>query len=91
MTAKRYKKLMRAYYTILYLDSQDSECPISKRTFNALIRSINTNVSRTKINGVPCTRDFIVSMNGARDLCKMVGDAGGAHRYYFPYENDMEV
>ena len=80
MKAKRYKKLMRAYYTILYLDSQDSQHPIPKKTFNRVIRNINTNVSRTTINGVPCTRDFIVSVNGARELCKIVGEAGGARR-----------
>lgn len=71
MKAKRYKKLMRAYYTFIYLDSQDSDYPITKRAFNTVIRRINTNVSRTMINGVPCTRDFIVDTCGALELCRM--------------------
>lgn len=75
MKAKRYKKLMRAYYTFIYLDSQDSDYPITKRTFNTIIRRINTNVSRTTINGVPCTRDFIVDTCGAREYCKIYGEA----------------
>lgn len=71
MTAKRYKKLMRAFYTIMYLDSQDSDYPITAETFNRIIKQINTNVSNTKINGIPCTRDFIVDMTGAKELCRM--------------------
>lgn len=75
MTAKRYKKLFRAFYTFMYIDSQDSDTPITAQTFNRIIKQINTNVSRTTINGVPCTRDFLADITGVKSICKMRGDS----------------
>lgn len=73
MTAKKYKKLMRAFYTFLYIESKATDRPIPSSIFNQIIRGIRGNISDTIINGQPCTRQFIAKTIGLREICLLKG------------------
>lgn len=73
MTSKRYKKLMRAFYTFMYVESRDTDSPVPSKLFNQVVRGIRGNISDAIIDGKPCTRQFIAESIGLREVCLIKG------------------
>ena len=68
MTKKRYKKLMRAYWTRMYIVCSINQSPyITKDTINKIIKSIDTHTTRYCAS---LTRDKIIDLLGVREFLK---------------------
>lgn len=67
MTKKRYKKLMRAYWTRIYTLGVTNQSPyiVTKSTINKIIKLINTQPTRYCAT---LTREKIIEILGVRDF-----------------------
>lgn len=74
MTKKRYKKLMRAYYTHLVVDGRQGGFCISSSALNTAIRNIDPHTTRYLYKGKRMTRQEVCDTLGVEYACKTFGD-----------------